>query len=283
MQNKTIQDTRFHEIDTMWEWISLWLKIKKILYKNTSKYQDILVFESYSYGKVLVLDGVIQITEKDEYAYQEMLAHTWLNLFHSPKNILIIWGGDGWILREVLKYDSIKNVTLCEIDEEVINVSKKYFPSISYGYHDFRTNLVIWDGADFVKNTTDIFDIIIVDSSDPIWPAETLFIEDFYISLKKILSPNWIITIQWESLFLHNNLAKKLAKNMRKIFSFAKYAQVHVPTYPAGNIWLLVCSDEIDPIKPLKKCPSYIQKNLKYYSPEMHKSSFILPYYCKNI
>jgi len=137
------------------------------------------------------------------------------------------------MIREVLRYDSIENVTMCEIDEEVVNVSKDFLPTISTGFSDPRTNLVIGDGAEFVKNTKDIYDVIIVDSSDPIGPAESLFVEQFYQDLKNILSPHGAIAIQGESLFLHNDLAKELKTNMYKLFEYAEYAIVQVPTYPA--------------------------------------------------
>ncbi len=236
-----------------------------------------MVFESETFWNILVLDWIIQITERDESAYQEMLAHIPLFIHKNPKNILIIWWWDGWVLREVIKHNSVKNIILCEIDELVINVSKKYLPSISIWFNNKKTKIIIWDWAKYIKKSMDTFDVIIVDSSDPIWPANTIFTEDFYKSIKEKLNKWWVIAIQWESLFLHKNIANNLKKIMSNIFKFTNYAQVHVPTYPWGNIGLLLCSDTKDVKNPSRDIPKKIKQSLKYYSSEMHKASFILP------
>jgi len=258
--------------------MTLWLQVNKVLLDTHSKYQHIIVFESSDFWNVLVLDWVIQLTQRDEAAYQEMLAHIPLNIVSQPKNVLIIWGWDGWILRETLRYNGIESVTQCEIDEWVISAAKKFFPDISGGFDDPRTNLLIWDGAEFVENTPDKYDSIIVDSSDPIGPAETLFVEQFYRNLKSLLKPGWSLAIQGESLFLHKDLAADLLENMRKLFTHAQYAQTHVPTYPAWNIGILACSDTTNPSTPLTNISSDIQDQLRYYSPQMHRASFVLPH-----
>lgn len=276
-----IEDKRFSEIDTMWPWISLWLKVKKILYKQKSKFQDILVFESESFWNVLVLDWVIQVTERDESAYQEMLAHLPLFVHKKPERVLIIGWWDGWILREVVKHNSVKKAILCEIDEWVINVSKEFLPGIAVWFKSDKADIIVWDWAKYIKESKKKFDIVIVDSSDPIWPANTLFTENFYKSVKEKLNKWWVIAIQWESLFLHKDIATNLKKLMGKLFKFVDYAQVHVPTYPWGNIWLLVCSDQNDVRKPTREIPKELKKSLKYYSSEIHKASFVLPPYYK--
>ena len=278
MQKWTIENNWFHEIDTMWPWISSWLEVQRILYEWEAEYQDISIFESKSYGNVLVLDGVIQITEKDEYTYQEMLAHTPINITKNPQKALIIWWGDGGILRELLKYPSIQQVTLCEIDKDVIELSQTFLPTISTGFSDPRTNVVIGDGAKFVAETSELYDVIIVDSSDPIGPAEWLFVEKFYKSLNRILSPNWAMAIQGESLYLHNTLAKELKNTMKKLFRYSMYSNVQVPTYPAWSIGLLISSNVCSPNFPISSPPENIQQSLKYYSPDMHRASFVLPY-----
>jgi len=272
-----INNNRFHENDSMWPGISLWLKIKKVLYNKKSKYQDILVFESESFWKVLVLDWVIQITEKDESSYQEILAHLPLFSHKKPKTVLIIWWWDLWIAREVLKHDSIENIVLCEIDKEVIEVSKRYLTKISKEYLNNKLNIIIWDWYNFLKYNNDKFDVIIVDSSDPIWPANTLFTKQFYLQIKNNLNKWWIVAIQWESLFLHKNIASNLKKIMWKLFKYSYYSQVHVPTYPWGNIGLLICSNETDIRFPIREIPEKIKISLKYYSKYIHKASFILP------
>ena len=197
INNNNIEKWRFRENDTMWPWISLWLEVKKILYEQKSKFQDILVFESSSFWNVLVLDWVIQLTERDEYSYQEMLAHIPLFNHLNPEKVLIIGWWDWWILREVVKHDSVQKVILCEIDESVINVSKQYFPDISTDFNNKKSEIIIWDWFEFIKQSKEKVDVIIVDSSDPIWPANSLFTEEFYCSIKNILNTWWVVAIQW--------------------------------------------------------------------------------------
>jgi len=277
-----IESGWFSEKDTMWPGISLWLKVKKVLLEQKTKFQDILIFESESFWNVLVLDWVIQLTQRDEASYQEMLAHLPLFNHLCPERVLIIWGWDLWILREVVKHNTVKDAVLCEIDEWVINASKKFFPEISANIDNTKTKILIWDWSDFLNNNKEKFDVIIVDSSDPIWPANSLFTKDFYKSIKDNLSIWWIVAIQWESLFLHRELASNLKGLMKDLFKFADYSQVHVPTYPGWNIWLLVCSDIHDVKSPVRRPSENMQNSLKYYSEDIHKASFVLPEGYKN-
>jgi spermidine synthase len=271
-------DWYFYEDNKQWPGRGLILEAQEVLLETKSDFQDILVFRwNEKFWNVLALDGVVQITQWDEAWYQEILAHTPLAIVENPQHPLIIGGGDGWILRECLRHPSVEKVTQCEIDQGVIDAAKKYFPDISYGYSDPKTNLFIGDGAEYVTNTHDRYDSIIVDSSDPIGPAESLFTPEFYTNLKKKLSPKGSMAIQWESLFFHQELASELIANMRLLFKHAAYAQVHVPTYPWGNIGILVCSDSHDPSHPLKEYDAHLQSQLRYYNSEVHKASFILP------
>lgn len=279
--NWNIESWWFNEKDEMWQWLSLWLKVKKILLEQKSKFQDILVFESEAFGNVLVLDWVIQLTSRDEAAYQEMLAHLPLFNHPNPERVLIIGWGDLWILREVMKHNSIKETILCEIDEWVVSASKKFFPEVSSEFDNKKAKILIWDWAEYIKQNTQNFDVVIVDSSDPIWPANSLFTQEFYSNIKNTLNPNWILAIQWESLFLHKDIATNLKQTMQNLFNFADYAQVHVPTYPWGNIWLLICSDNHDIKLPIRKPSKELQKSLKYYSRDIHIASFVLPEWYK--
>lgn len=278
-----IESGWFSEIDTMWPWLSLSLKAKQVLCDFYSEYQHIVVFESESFWKVLVLDWVIQLTERDEYSYQEMMMHIPLYVHKNPKNILIIWGWDGGMIRECVKHKNIESIILCEIDQWVIDASKKFLPFISSGFDDDRVEVIVWDGAKFVNNTQKKFDVIIIDSSDPIWPAESLYKEAFYKQLKTLLRDGWVITLQWESLFLHKDLATELSSQMKELFAYAQYAQIYTPTYPGGSIWLLTCSDAHNPSNPSREVDDDIQKQLKYYSHEMHKAAFVLPYGCRKL
>merc|ERR1719223_629494 len=176
MNHKNIENGWFKETTALWPGQAMTLEVKEILHVEQSKFQDVLVFQSVSYGNVLVLDGVIQATERDEFAYQEMISHLPMNSHPDPKNILVIGGGDGGVLREVVKHESIESVTLVEIDEMVVKVSKKFLPAMAAGFSHPKVNLVIGDGFEYLKNHTGTYDVIITDSSDPVGPAESVII-----------------------------------------------------------------------------------------------------------
>uniref|UniRef100_A0A8C9HGP0 PABS domain-containing protein n=1 Tax=Piliocolobus tephrosceles TaxID=591936 RepID=A0A8C9HGP0_9PRIM len=180
----------FSEFSLMWPGQAFSLEIKKILHETKSKYQNILVFESTTFGNVLVLDGVIQLTERDEFAYHEMMAHIPMNVSKEAKKILVVGGGDGGVIRELCKYKHVDSIDICEIDEMVIDVSKKYFKEVSKGFDDKRVNVFIEDASKFLENITNTYDVIIVDSSDPIGPAESLFNQTFYEKVFNALKPN---------------------------------------------------------------------------------------------
>ncbi len=184
------------------------LKVKEIISVEKSKYQDVLVFESANYGNVLVLDGVIQATERDEFAYllvgswcvnsryQEMITHLAMNSHPNPEKVLVIGGGDGGVLREVVKHSCVKEAILCDIDEAVIRLSKKYLPSMAVGFQHPAVKVHIGDGFEFLKNYKNSFDVIITDSSDPEGPAESLFQEPYFKLLSEALRDGGVITTQ---------------------------------------------------------------------------------------
>nr|CAB71155.1 spermidine synthase [Plasmodium falciparum 3D7] len=268
----------FSEFSIMWPGQAFSVEIKKILYETKSKYQNVLVFESTTYGKVLVLDGVIQLTEKDEFAYHEMMTHIPMTVSKEPKNVLVVGGGDGGIIRELCKYKSVENIDICEIDETVIEVSKIYFKNISCGYEDKRVNVFIEDASKFLENVTNTYDVIIVDSSDPIGPAETLFNQNFYEKIYNALKPNGYCVAQCESLWIHVGTIKNMIGYAKKLFKKVEYANISIPTYPCGCIGILCCSKtDTGLTKPNKKLESKEFADLKYYNYENHSAAFKLP------
>ena len=184
----------------MWPGQAMSLKVNQILHHEKSKYQDVLVFESSDYGTVLVLDNVIQCTERDEFSYQEMITHLAMNAHPNPKKVLVIGGGDGGVLREVVKHESVEEATLCDIDEAVIRVSKKYLPGMSIGFQHPNAKTHVGDGFEFLKNRQNEFDVIITDSSDPEGPAENLFKKSYFELLRDALREGGVITTQGCSL-----------------------------------------------------------------------------------
>ncbi|KAG8568475.1 hypothetical protein GDO81_014014 [Engystomops pustulosus] len=196
-----VRDGWFRETCSLWPGQAMSLQVEEVLHHHKSAFQEILVFKSKTYGNVLVLDGLIQCTERDEFSYQEMIANLPLCSHPNPKKVLIIGGGDGGVLREVVKHPSVESVVQCEIDEEVINVSKQYLPGMAVGYSSPKLTLHVGDGFQFMKQNQDAFDVIITDSSDPVGPAESLFKESYYQLMKTALREGGILCCQGEKMF----------------------------------------------------------------------------------
>jgi spermidine synthase len=268
------------EMGGAWPGQAFSLQIEKVLFHEKSKYQDVLVFKSKTYGNVLILDGIIQCTERDEFAYQEMLAHLPLFAHPNPKRVLIIGGGDGGILREVLKHSSVEHVTMCEIDEMVIDVSKKYLPGMAEQFGNPKLNLFIGDGFEFLKNHKNEFDVVITDSSDPVGPAESLFGKSYYQLLSESMKDGGILSSQAESVWLHLELISHMIEFTKQIFPTVKYASSIMSTYPSGTMgYLIAAKDDRDVTKPARTLTSEEIKSmkLKFYNSELHSAAFILP------
>ncbi|KAM3303936.1 spermidine synthase 1 [Capsicum chacoense] len=282
----------FSEISPLWPGEAHSLKVEKVLFEGKSDYQNVLVFQSSTYGKVLVLDGVIQLTERDECAYQEMITHLPLCSIPNPKKVLVIGGGDGGVLREVSRHASVEQIDICEIDKMVVEVAKQFFPDVAVGYEDPRVNLHIGDGVAFLKNVpAGTYDAVIVDSSDPIGPAQELFEKPFFESIAKALRPGGVVSTQAESIWLHMHIIEEIVANCRQIFKGSvNYAWTTVPTYPSGMIGFMLCSTEgpaVDfknPINPIDdESHAKTLGPLKFYNSEIHQASFCLPSFAKRV
>ncbi|MCP4669850.1 MAG: spermidine synthase [Desulfobacula sp.] len=278
-----ILDGWFSEICPMWPGIALSIEIEEVLYSNRSKFQQIDMFLTKNHGKMLVLDGIIQLTQSDEFAYQEMLAHVPLFAHPNPENILVIGGGDGGILREANRHECIKNIDFCEVDEEVIKVCKEFLPDLACGFDDARVNVHIADGNAFIQEQKNKYDVIIVDSSDPIGPGEALFEPPFYKNLKSALRKDGIIATQGESFFLHKECVANLMKIIKPLFDSHAYSYFLVPTYPGGNIGICLGSLGPELKKPCRTMTKNFQKQLKYYTPQIHRASFVMPNFAINL
>ncbi|EIM87794.1 saccharopine dehydrogenase [Stereum hirsutum FP-91666 SS1] len=274
LTHPSIKDGWFREISSQWPGQAMTLKVNKILHVEKSLYQDVLVFESETYGNVLILDGVIQCTERDEFSYQEMIAHIPLASHPNPKKVLVIGGGDGGVVREVLKHDTVEEVVLCDIDEAVIRVSKKYLPHMAGLLDSPRVRVFVGDGFKFLAENTSTYDVIITDSSDPVGPAASLFEKPYFQLLHDALTPGGHISTQAECLWLHLPLISKIRQDTLSIFPTAEYAYTTIPTYPSGQIGFLVCSKEKgrDLTTPVRKVP-----DTRYYNEAVHKVAFTLP------
>jgi len=273
----------------MGEWVSevgpsfgFTVETTEHLYSGKSSFQQIDVYQTSKCGRMLLLDGIIQLTEYDEFAYQEMLAHLPLFAHPNPENVLVIGGGDGGMLREIAKHDCVKNIDICEIDAQVIEVCKKFLPSLSCGFDDARVHLHVADGSVFVADKHSCYDVIIVDSTDPIGPGESLFNEAFYAKMKNALKPDGVIASQSESIFLHPQVIQRLMRINRKLFNQYNYALMLVPTYPTGTIGASVVSAGRNVRKPARQPSAEMQRKLRYYTPQIHEASFVLPKFAED-
>lgn len=195
----------------------------------------------------MALDGAMQITEKDEFAYQEMIAHIPLFIHPNPQRVLIIGAGDGGVLREVVKHKCITNITMCEIDEMVIDTCKEFFPNhIQGAYDDKRVELKIDDAGQFIKKRKNYYDVVIIDSSDPEGPANVLFTPEFFEDVRDALTENGVMSNQGECLWLHLQFIKECLMHNKKIFPSVSYAFTMIPTYPSGQIGFMICSKNKD-------------------------------------
>jgi spermidine synthase len=258
------------------------LGIKQHLYSQKSHYQQIDVFETEYWGKLLVLDGLVMLSEGDEFVYHEMISHVGLFTHRNPKTVLIIGGGDGGTAREVLKHQGIEHVDLVEIDKMVIDVSKEYFPNLG-NFADRRLTVHIKDGVEFLLNRRDTYDLIIVDGSDPVGPAEGLFSETFYNSCLAALRKGGVMTAQMESPWVrkYHQTIQQSYQSLAKCFSHVGLYLCPIPLYPTG-LWAMVCAsngESADSDSVTGRCERGESEleGLRYYSAGTHRASFCLP------
>ena len=257
-------------------------RIKKILYNERSDFQDILIAETYKFGKILLLDNAIMLTERFEFFYHEAISHPALFTHKNPKNVLIIGGGDGGTLREVLKHKEVENVDLVEIDKKVIESCKKYIKTVSKSFDDPKANVIIMDGIKYVNETDRRYDIILVDSADPKGPAVVLFKKEFFKNCYKILNDDGIIVTQAESPVFYSDYFKKIYKMFLSIFKITMPYIANVPDYPQGIWAFMLGSKKYHPFKDFNK--EKISKiKTKYYNEKVHSAIFSLPNYVKEI
>ena len=255
---------------------NLRIRIKNVLYRGRSEYQEIAILETEKLGRMLVIDGITMLTEFDEHAYHEMISHVPLLVHPKPTQVLIIGGGDGGALREVLKHPEVEQVHVCEIDEQVITACKKYLPSLASFYDDPRVEVFHEDGARFIEKAVNTYEIIIVDSTDPVGPGRILFQHTFYKNMRNALSDEGIAVTQCESLYLHGHVIKGVYAFARHLFPKLGYYYTLVPTYPSGLIGFYFCSLVHNP-HVLDEERANRLTGLKYYTPAIHRSAFTLP------
>lgn len=263
--------------------LALTTRVSEILYEGKSEFQTIQVVNSEEFGRMLILDGVFQTSIKEEFVYHEMIAHVPLFLHPNPKRVLIIGGGDGGAAREVVRHSSIENVTMVEIDGQVVELSKKYLPEIAQAMIEKNPKLTvkIGDGIGYMKEADDYYDVIIVDCSDPIGPGEGLFTYDFYKDTFKALKKDGIFVQQTESPWMHEPIIRKSWKAVADIFPISRLYLAHIPIYPSGMHSFMMGSKQYDPLKWAGNRQREFRT--RYYNEGLQRSAFVLPNFVKTL
>lgn len=261
--------------------VGITCKTKKTYHTEKTEFQDLALIETEQFGRMLVLDGTVQTTIEDEFVYHEMISHVPLFTHKNPKKVLVIGGGDGGAIREIIKHPSVEKAVLCEIDGRVIEVSKEYLPEISCALSDKRVEVLVADGIKYVQDNKGQFDVIMVDSTDPVGPAVGLFAVDFYKAIYEALKEDGIFVAQTESPFFHKELIKSVYKDISSIFPITKLYTCAIPTYPSGFWSFTMGSKKYDPLETdISKIP---ELDTKYYCPELHKAVFALPKFAADL
>lgn len=259
------------------------LKIRDVLYDETSDFQRIEVLDSYAMGRVLLLNGCFMLTEADHFVYHEMLVHPAMRAVPLARHALVIGGGDGGAVTELVKYAGLESVTLCEIDAQVVTVSLDFLPAISAGLSDPRAVKVFDDGAAFLRNADKRFDLILVDSTDPVGPGEALFEPSFFQSVKTALTPGGVAVFQTESPFFMAGVFSAAVKNLRNMFRYVFPYTAIMPCYPGGLWTFCLCADATDPRTVSAGSQSAPPPGLNYYTTEAHHAAFALPAFVERL
>ncbi|HBQ96186.1 MAG: polyamine aminopropyltransferase [Firmicutes bacterium] len=267
-------NTWFSELQT--RNVSLGIRIEDVLWHEKTQYQELAVLQTEAYGRMLVLDGAIQTTTQDEFVYHEMITHVPLLLHPNPRRVAVIGGGDGGAIREILKQPGIEEAHLIEIDEKVMEASKRFFPEIAQGLEDDRAHVHFTDGIAWVKQARD-FDVIIVDSTDPVGPAEGLFAPEFYQNIYDALSRDGIMVAQSESPFLEPDIIQRVVAGVSRSFPVTRLYLASVPTYPSG-LWSFTLGSK-QPLRPARRVPL----ETRYWTPNIQDSCFHLPRFVEDL
>ena len=263
--------------------LGLSCRIKETLFSGQSDFQTIAVVDSYEFGRMLILDGVFQTSIFEEYIYHEMIAHIPLFTHPLPKKVLVIGGGDGGVVREVVRHDAVETVEMVEIDGMVVDVSKKFLPEISEAMRNNhpKLKLEIGDGIAHMKKAENYYDVIIVDCSDPIGPGVGLFSRDFFKDVHRALKTDGLFVQQTESPFYHRPLISRIYRDIADFFPVAKLYLANIPLYPGGLHSFMLGSKQYDPVSaPL---PEKLPFTTRYYNQDLHRCSFALPNFVKEL
>lgn len=254
------------------------------LFSGRSDFQKLDIFQTKSFGRAMVLDGYIMVTERDEFVYHDMITHVPLYTHPNPEKILVIGGGDGGTIREAARHDKVKEIHICEIDGLVIEKSKELLPTMGCGYDNPKVSVFVEDGVKFVKDRKKEYDVVLIDSTDPIGPGEGLFNQSFYDAVYDVLKDDGLMAVQSESPMYTPELVRDIADKTSKRFKLNRMYLAFTPTYPSGNWSFMLASKKYDPLIDFDSEAFKLDGlDFKYYNEGIHKASFVLPNYAKKI
>jgi len=256
-------------------------RIKRTLHTEQTEFQKLDMVETEQFGNMLILDGMVMTTQKDEFVYHEMVAHVPLFTHPNPENVLVVGGGDGGVIREVLKHPSVKKATLVEIDGKVIEYSKKYLPEIAGQLDDPRVEVKVDDGFMHIAQSENEYDVIMVDSTEPVGPAVNLFTKGFYAGIAKALKDDGIFVAQTDNPWFKADLIRTVQRDVREIFPITRLYIANIPTYPSGMWTFTLGSKKYDPLEVSEE--RFHDIETKYYTKQLHKACFVLPKFVEDL
>jgi spermidine synthase len=257
------------------------MKLKETYVREQTDFQDLAMVETEEWGTMLLLDGMVMTTDRDEFVYHEMVAHPALFTHPNPEHVLVVGGGDGGVIREILKHPKVKRAVLVDIDGKVIEYSKKYLPQIASGLDDPRVEVIVNDGFMHIHDHKNTYDVIMVDSTEPVGPAVQLFTRGFYQGIYDALKEDGMFVAQTDNPWFKSDLIRSVSRDVKAVFPIVRTYWANVPTYPSGLWTFTLGSKKYD---PLDVDDSQIPEiDTKYYSPRLHKAAFVLPKFVEDL
>ncbi|MEQ6376860.1 polyamine aminopropyltransferase [Bacillaceae bacterium S4-13-58] len=256
-------------------------RIKQTYHSEKTDFQQLDMVETAEWGNMLILDGMVMTTQKDEFVYHEMVAHVPLFTHPNPEQVLVVGGGDGGVIREVLKHPQVKKATLVEIDGQVIEYSKKYLPEIAGDLDQPRVEVKVGDGFMHIAESDNAYDVIMVDSTEPVGPAVNLFTKGFYSGISKALKEDGIFVAQSDNPWFKGDLIRQVVRDVKEIFPITRLYTANIPTYPSGMWAFTLGSKKHDPLEIPEE--RFHEIPAKYYTKELHKAAFVLPKFVKDL
>ena len=257
------------------------LKVTKTLHTEQTEFQKLDMVETAEFGNMLFLDGMVMTSQVDEFVYHEMVAHPVLNTHPNPEHVLVVGGGDGGVIREIMKHEKVKKATLVEIDGKVIEYSKQYLPEIAGELDNPRVEVIVGDGFMHIVKSKNQYDVIMVDSTEPVGPAAPLFERGFYQGIYEALKEDGMFVAQTDNPWFKSDLIRKVNKDVKEIFPITRAYVANIPTYPSGMWMFQMGSKKYDPLEV--DVNSIPERETKYYTPRLHSAVFVLPKFVEDM